>query len=148
MTVKKQYTVGDIVWVYGINVKNDKPIKGQVVKQFTIDFDGFNDEPHYVIAIPTEIEYLLEIRTWHNISQDEHGPVGSFRSLGEGASPTKKFMSKIGLTLPDEISDLDEPTAEEIHAAIEKSQKAITHSPLNLKETKPKKRFYNRKKKQ
>jgi len=144
MSVKKEYQVGDSVWVYGIAPSN-KITKGTVV--YKVDIPGYVST-NYVIAIPTHIEDLLEVRTWHNISQDEHGPIGAFRELGEDLSSTKKLIAKTGFTASDEFEDLDEPTAEEIHAAIEKSRQATTHSPLNLKETKPKKRFYSRKKKQ
>lgn len=143
MTVKKEYAVGDTVWVYGVNIKNT-PTKGRIVHRFEIpDYHG----TQYIIAIPTEIEDLLEVRTWENISQDERGPVGALRSLGEGFYSTKKFVSKVGFTINDGTEDLDDPTDEEIHAALEKARKAVIHEPLHIKESKPKRRFYNRKKK-
>ena len=75
MTVKKSYNVGDAVWVYGINRNNTKPTQGKVIKIVDLSDTGHTDSPHYIISIPTHIEPLLEIRTWHNISQDERGPI-------------------------------------------------------------------------
>lgn len=151
MTVKKSYNVGDTVWIYGVDQRNNKIKKGTVVKKFTIDYDGFNDETQYVIAIPTEIEYLLELRTWHNISQDEQGPVGSFREVVQDIASTKKLLSRTGLTLETEnqdetVNEDDEISADLIHAALEKSQKDGAHQPFNLKETKkPRRRFVKKK---
>ncbi len=143
MTVKKEYNIGDTVWVYGITQSN-KITKGSIVHK--LEIPGYVDT-QYIIAIPTHIEDLLEIRTWHNISQDAQGPIGAFRALGEELASTKKFVRRTGFTSSDEIEELDEPTAEEIHAAIEKSRQATTHSPLVLKENKPKRRNFSRKKK-
>ena len=153
MTVKKSYNVGDTVWIYGVDQRNNKIKKGTVVKKFTIDYDGFNAETQYVIAIPTEIEYLLELRTWHNISQDDQGPVGSFREVVQDIVATKKLLSRTGLTLEtnqDEVhNEDDEISADLIHAALEKSQKDGVHQPFNLKETKkPRRRFVKKKPKE
>jgi hypothetical protein len=41
----------------------------------------------------------------------------------------------------------DDPTADEIHAALEKSQKDSSHGPLVIKEAKPKRRTYPPRKK-
>jgi hypothetical protein len=151
MTVKKSYTVGDTVWIYGVSSNNRKSVKGTVIKSFTIDYEGFNDEPHYLIAIPTEIEYLLEVRTWHTISQDENGHVGSFREVvASNSDATIKIISRTGMhVLSESIEDEDGPSAEQIHAALEKSQKEGTHSPLVLKPANPakKRRTFSKRKK-
>lgn len=148
MTVKKKYNVGDVVWIYGVNRSNFKPSAGTVIS--VVKIDGYTDE-HYIISIPTHIEDLLEIRTWHNISQDERGPVGSLREIGNVES-TIKFASKIGFVFDDDPaldSDIDdEISPEQIHAALEKSQKDVTHPPLNLKTEKPKRRPFRRKSKE
>lgn len=141
MTIKKDYSVGDTVWIYGITRVN-KPTEGKVVHK--LEIPGFS-EMHYIISVPTEIEPLLEIRTWHNISQDAKGPIGAFRDLGQRMAATQKFVSKVGFTFDDPLEELDEPTAEEIHAAIEKSQKATIHQPLHIKEHKPRRRFNKKK---
>lgn len=95
MTVKKQYSIGDSAWVYGVNTEN-KPTKGQIVHKFILD--GHN-EVFYVIAVPTSIEDLLEVRTWDAISQDEYGPAGGFRDGMENINSTKRYLSKVGVKI-------------------------------------------------
>jgi len=152
MKVKKEYNIGDAVWVYGIARLNNKLIRGEVIHSFTLEHAGYNDEPHYVIAIPNEIEPLLEIRTWHNISQDSRGPVGSFRNeiSKENMDAVDKKLSQLGLNLDDDnhYDDEPDPTPEQIHAALENSKKAGVHGPLIIKENKPtRRRNFSRKKK-
>lgn len=147
MTTKKSYKVGDPVWIYGINRSNVKPTQGKVIKVVDLSDSGYSTGDHYVIEIPTHIEPLLEIRTWHNISQDEKGPVGSFRELGNVES-TIKFAGTVGFAFddnPELNTDDDEISAEQIHAALEQSRKDVIHPPLNLKE-KPKRRYFKKKK--
>jgi len=147
MTTKKSYKVGDPVWIYGINRSNVKPAQGKVIKVVDLSESGYSTGDHYVIEIPTHIEPLLEIRTWHNISQDEKGPVGSFRELGNVES-TIKFAGTVGFAFddnPELDTDDDEISAEQIHAALEQSRKDVIHPPLNLKE-KPKRRYFKKKK--
>lgn len=155
MTVKKSYNVGDTVWIYGVSSNNEKSVKGTVVKTFTIDYAGFNDEVHYLIAIPTEIENLLEVRTWHTISQDEHGHVGSLRDISTNFDATRKMVSRTGMkVISEDTESKDDHDDEEIdpniiHAALEKSQKDGSHAPLVLKTAKPTKKrrtFVKRKK--
>lgn len=136
MNIKTDYEIGDIVWIAGITRRNNKLVKGKVILKLNIP--NYSDI-HYVIEIPTEIEPLLEIRNWATISQDEHGPVGLFRNLTANKDSTNKFISKLGYTEPEELED-DEPTAEQIHKAIEQSIDNNVHPPLVLKETKTKTR--------
>ena len=164
MTVKKKYNVGDIVWIYGVRRANDKSTQGTVVKSFNIE--GYNDM-HYVVSIPTEIEPLLEIRTWHTISQTKDGHVGSLRDAFSNPDAAHKMLARTGVsfisdadedydgdghdgmgsTLDDFYKDEDGPSPDAIHAALEKSQKDSTHGPLVIKENKPKRRNFTRKKK-
>lgn len=159
MTVKKKYNVGDAVWIYGIRRANDKSTQGTIVKSFNIE--GYNDM-HYVISIPTEIEPLLEIRTWQTISQTKDGHVGSLRDAFTNPDAAHRMLARTGMAF---ISDADEDYdgdghdgmgsfAEEddvspdaIHAALEKSQQDASHGPLVIKENKPKRRNFTRKKK-
>ena len=67
MTVKQKYNIGDSVWIYGVRRGNTKPTKGKIIKSLDLSECGYNDVTHYVIEIPTEIEPLLEIRTWHAV---------------------------------------------------------------------------------
>lgn len=147
MTAKKSYGVGDTVWIYGINRSNTKPTRGKVIKVIDLSEAGYSIGDHYIIEIPTHIEPLLEIRTWHNISQDEKGPVGSFRELGNVES-TIKFAGTVGFVFddnPELDTDDDEISADQIHAALQKSQMDSTHPPLNLKPEKPKRRPFRKK---
>jgi hypothetical protein len=153
MTVKKKYNVGDTVWIYGIQRDNVKSTQGTVVKAFTIE--GYN-EVHYVVEIPTEIEPLLEIRTWQTISQTADGHVGSLREAFSDPDAAHKMLSRTGMaviSLDEEENDdtgsfaEDDISPDAIHAALEKSRQDVTHSPLNLKSEKPKRRNFSRKKK-
>jgi hypothetical protein len=157
MTVKKKYNVGDTVWIYGVSRTNVKSTQGTVVKAFTIE--GYN-ELHYVVAIPTEIEPLLEIRTWQTISQTADGHVGSLREAFEDPDAAHKMLARTGMAIIsiDEVGDGhdgmgsfadedDDISPEAIHAALEKSQQDSSHGPLNLKSDKPKRRNFARKKK-
>ena len=154
MSVKKKYNVGDTVWVYGISRTNEKSTQGTVLKSFVIDYTGFNDEPHYVIGIPTEIEMLLEIRTWHSISQSKDGHVGSIREAISEPDAARKWLSTLGVKFTSEDGhdvmgsspEEDDPSADEIHAALEQSQKDGEHGPLVTKQA-PRKRQYFKKKK-
>jgi hypothetical protein len=151
MTVKKQYAVGNTVWIYGINRSNTKPVQGKVIKVVDLSEAGYSVGDHYIIEVPTHIEPILEIRTWHNISQDEKGPVGSLRNLGNFES-TIKFAGTVGFTFDDHPAldssgdDEDGPSTEEIHAALDQSLKNTEHAPLNLKPEKPKRRYFKKKK--
>jgi hypothetical protein len=149
MTAKKEYVIGDTVWIYGINRSNVKPTKGKIIKVIDLVDAGYTTDDHYVIEVPTHIEPILEIRTWHNISQDEKGPVGSLRELGNFES-TIKFAGAVGFAFDDnpELDSDDGISPEQIHAALEKSRQGTSHQPLVLKDGKPKRRHYNRKKKQ
>jgi hypothetical protein len=147
MTVKKQYAIGDTVWIYGINRSNTKPAQGKVIKAIDLSGAGYTYE-HYVIEVPSHIEPLLEVRSWHNISQDAQGPVGSFRGLN--IESTIKHAATLGFVIDDNPlldSDIEEdgPSADEIHAALDQSLKNIEHAPLNLKSEKPKRRFFKKK---
>ena len=155
MTVKKSYKVGDTVWIYGIDSRSNKSHEGKVVKSFNID--GYN-EIHYVVAIPTEIEPLLEIRTWQSISQDKDGHVGGIRESMSDPAAARKMLSRIGLTLDDgtlnpvyypqeQDQDEDDIDPDLIHAAMERAKQTSIIPPLNLKDNPPKRKFYNRKKK-
>jgi hypothetical protein len=160
MTVKKRYAVGDTVWVYGINRLDNKSVQGTVIKVFTIDYGNYNKEPHYLVEIPTEIEPLLEVRTWHTISQTKDGHVGGIRDAFSNADAAHKMLLRTGVAiistddeeLNEESDRFEEPMAEEdevspdaIHAALEKSQKDGEHGPLVTKD-KTKRRYFKKKK--
>ena len=151
MTVKKKYNVGDTVWIYGVSRDNIKSTQGKILKVFIIDYNGFNNEPHYVIGIPTEIEMLLEIRTWHTISQTRDGHVGSIRDAFSNPDAAHKMLSRTGMAVISDDEEVDEensedPSPEEIHAALEQSQKDGEHGPLVTKPNKARRPYYKKKK--
>lgn len=160
MTVKKKYNVGDTVWIYGVTRDNIKSTQGTILKVFTIDYDGFNKEPHYVIGIPTEIEMLLEIRTWHTISQTKDGHVGSIRDAFSNPDAAHKMLSRTGMAVisddeelneetdrfEEHMADEDEVSPDAIHAALEQSQKDGEHGPLVTKPNKARRPYYKKKK--
>lgn len=146
MDIKKEYEVDDSVWIHGIH-KDNRLTKGQVIKKFTMEHKDWNNDFYYVVAIPTHIEPLLEIRQWECMSQDSQGPIGMYRDMGQSKVEVDKFLSKAGYTSSYD-EDLDEPTPEQIHAAIEKAQNNAKHTPLLIKQEKPKRKYYHRKKKQ
>ncbi len=143
MTIKKEYAVGDDVWVYGIGTKN-KLTKGKVIKVVDLSDAGYATGLHYIIEIPTHIDPLLELRTWETMSQDDRGPVGSFREIGEIVATIKKVKT-VGFAYDDDY-DEDEISPDQIHAALEKSRKGTTYQPLVIKDSKPRRRPYKRKK--
>lgn len=145
MTIKKSYQIGDTVWIHGIGPEN-KLTKGKVI--FSLQIPNYSQE-QYVIEIPTHIEPLLEVRSWDTISQDEHGPVGSLRDLKSDISVENKKINQLGYYLysSDGHSDKEDPTPEEIMAALEKSKSGLTHKPMSFKEPK-KRKYYPRRKKQ
>lgn len=143
MNVKKEYNVEDIVWIHGISSSN-KLTQGKIIGQVDLSERGYS-EVQYIVEIPTHIEPLLELRTWHTISQDEKGPVGSLRSIADMMPSNNKKMRHVGYV--SDYNDDEDPTPEEIMAALEKSADGLTHKPLHIKETKPKRRYYPKKKK-
>jgi hypothetical protein len=144
MTIKKTYAVGDTVWIYGVARSNHKLTEGTVVHEFT---PPSYTEAQYVVSVPTTIEPLLEVRSWDTISQDSAGPVGSMREMVavQEMDAINKKMAQAGYEY-DPSFEIPEPTPEEIHAAMERSQKAVEHAPLDIKENKPKRRFSNTRK--
>jgi hypothetical protein len=146
MTIKKEYNVGDTVWIAGVSRNNARLTQGTVLKTLDLSNEGFTAGPHYIIAIPTHIETLLEIRTWGTISQDSRGPVGALREVGANIESTIRIINHVGFEAHDAEMP-DDPTPDEIHAAIEKSIKDSAHTPLNLKDPKPKPKYRTRKRK-
>jgi hypothetical protein len=112
MTIKKKYNVGDTVWIYGVVLNAQKSVKGTVIKTFTIDYEDFNDELHYLIGVPTEIEMLLEVRTWHTISQTEDGHVGAVRDAFSETDGSIKMLARTGMQFVS--TDLLEEDTEEV----------------------------------
>jgi hypothetical protein len=159
MTVKKKYAVGDTVWIYGINRDNNRSVQGTVIKVFTIDYGNYNKESHYLVEVPTEIEPLLEVRTWHTISQTKDGHVGGIRDAFSDTDAAHKMLSRTGVAIistddevPEDSTEItheddmydDGPSPEEIHAAMLRSQQSGTVPPMSPTKS-SKRRFYKKK---
>jgi len=140
--MKKEYNIKDRVWIH---LGESTMVEGRVVEIFDLGhIDGYpKDREFYVIEIQTGIDNIFEVRDFDQISSDSIGPINAYRNLD--AISATRYLKKIGIKLPESattrdhtLDDLDEPTADQIHAAIEKSQKDTSHSPLMIKEAKPK----------
>jgi hypothetical protein len=146
--IKKNYSTGETVWIYGISLNKNKLTKGKVIEKINLASAGYSkDQLFYIISVDTVIEPLLEIRTWETISQDDQGPVGGLREVHDqiDIDNTSKILSEFGYSY--QANNQEDPTPDEIHAAILKSQQQSTHSPLILKESRPTRRRYFKKKK-
>lgn len=125
MNVKTKYEIGDTVWIHG--VRTGELTQGKVIKSFTLAEAGYNEDMiFYVVEIPTSIDPLLEIREWMTMSQDAEGPVGIWRRQEADNGKMLKFFKKHGLDVQ------------------------VPEVPVDITsnvDTKPKKRYYRRKKK-
>lgn len=147
MKVKKNYNIGDTVWIYGITASN-KITKGTVISSLDLSDKGYGSDLHYIIDVPSHIEPLLEIRTWQTISQDQNGPVGSIRALGNITESDDKKIRQTGYIYSiDSHYDIDDPSPDQIREALEKSTDGLTHKPLTIKDSNHKRRYYPKRKK-
>jgi hypothetical protein len=139
--VKKQFDIKDTVYIaMGIG----KLVQGRVVEIIDLAHLGENHSPDlelYIVEVKTGIDDIYEVRTWEQMSEDPRGPLNCYRNLN--LVKENLFLKKVGLELPVPPSDPDrEPTPEEIHAAMERSQQASQHAPLQTK--KPKRHYVKR----
>lgn len=159
MKIKKQYELKENAWIH---LGDGKLHKGTVVDIFDLAHAGYDPGiEFYIVAVDTEIEPLLEVRTWEQMSQDAKGPIGSYRGIKQDFA-TKKFLGKVGIVVPTEqatvkevikevvpadVDDIYDPTPEEVNAAIERAarQQKDMYTKMPLSE-KPK-RFYGKRKK-
>ena len=142
--MKKEYNIKDTVWIH---IGERKLTQGRVVE--IIDLEHL-DEGHdkdrelYVIEIKTGIDDIYEVRDFDQISPDEDGPIALFRK--EDFREGNRLMKKIGMPVPQgvmEYDDYPEPTPDQIHAAMERSQAATQHAPLTPKPA-AKKKYYRK----
>ena len=159
--MKKEYNIKDKVWIH-LGEKN--LVEGRVVE--IIDLEHLNeghskDRELYVIELKTGIDDVYEVRSFQEISPDAKGPIQLFRNLKQ-VIENNRYLKKVGMPIPmpsrnvlaeiaqevnEDIARDDDPTPEQIYAAIEKSQQSTAHTPLNLqKEHKPKRRYFKKKK--
>ena len=162
--MKKEFNIKDKVWIH---LGERKLAEGRVVEVIDLVHlkEGHSpDRELYVIEIKTGIDDIYEVRTWDQISPDARGPINLFRDLKIKNETVKgnRLLKRLGAELPlmenhleEALAEIDKELKEDddeidpelIHAAIEKAQRDATHAPLNLKAEKPKRKFYNRKKK-
>lgn len=143
-----QYNIKDIVWIH---LGESALVKGRVVEFFDLEHLGeghSRDRELYVIEIKTGIEDVYEVRSWQEISATAQGPINLFRSTV--TKNAGRFLKKVGITLPAEYSgdtdvESDDPTAEEIHAAIARSEQSSKHQPIAIAAAKPKRRNFKKK---
>ena len=160
--------MNDDAWIH---LGGHKLSKGKIIDIFDLEHAGYSkDMEFYIVEIPTEIDPLLEVRTWEQISQDAKGPIGAYRSIKQEIE-TKKFLGKVGISIPsetkteikitaptpkptveeisaefNEVLDIYDPTPEEVNAAIERSMRQNKEMfKMNPLSEKPK-RFYGKKK--
>jgi hypothetical protein len=161
--MKKEYNIKDKVWIH-LGERN--LVEGRVVE--IIDFahlkEGHSpDREFYVIELKTGIDDVYEIRDFEQISPDAKGPINLFRKLDmKQVCENSRYLKKVGMALPvnqpnlleeiakeinEESADDSEPTAEQIHAAID-SATAVQHTHISdiIKPTKPKRKFNNARK--
>jgi hypothetical protein len=157
--MKKQYNIKDRVWIH---LGERKLVEGRVVEIIDLEHlkEGHSaDRELYVIELKTGIDDIYEVRDFEQISPDAQGPIQLFRKARAEHVKNNRLLKKIGMPIPNVEADplteivkeinesLDsEPTADEIHAAIDQSLKNTAHEPLNLKTDKPKRRYFKKKK--
>jgi hypothetical protein len=159
--MNKEYAIKSKVWIH---IGERKLVEGRVVEVIDLEHlkEGHrSDQELYVIELKTGIDDIYEVRTFDQISPDATGPINLFRKDRMEHVKNNRLLKKIGMPIPNvesnllleainEINDeLDsdlEPTAAEIHAAIDQSLKGTTHEPLNLNTDKPKRRYFKKKK--
>ena len=157
--MKQEYKIKQKVWIH---LGERTLVEGRIVDIINLVHlnEDHNDDPLYIIEIKTGIDDVYEVRNYEQISPDSKGPINLFRK--NEIKENIRYLKKIGIKLPDGtdntpseifndlIEDLDGPTADQIHAALEKSQKDSAHSPLILKDikVKPRRRTFKRKPKE
>jgi hypothetical protein len=141
--MKTEYNIKDTVWIHN---GERTLVQGRIVEIIDLEHleEGHDPERElYVIELKTGIDDIYEVRSFEQISPDEHGPIGLFRK--EDVKETNRALKKIGMPLPQGVMDY-EPTPDEIHAALQRSQDASKHVPLNAgRKTAPKKRYFKKK---
>jgi hypothetical protein len=133
--MKTEYNIKDKVWIH---LGERHLTEGRVVEIITLDHLNENHRPGhelYVIEIKTGIDDVYEVRDFDQISPDAKGPIAFFRNIKADAQISNRFLKKVGIQLPisegvtieemlNEDEDEGEPTPDEIHAAIERAERA------------------------
>jgi hypothetical protein len=142
--MKKEYNVKDTVWIH---IGERKLTEGRIVEIIDLAHLDEGHDPErelYIVELKTGIEDIYEVRSFEQISPDENGPISLFRK--EDFREGNRLMKKIGMPVPQGVMEFDEypePTPEQIHAAMDRSQQASQHTPLNTKPV-AKKKYYRK----
>jgi hypothetical protein len=144
--MKTKYEIKDTVWIH-LGERTLTP--GRVVEIIDLAHLGEGHDPEdelYIIEVQTGIDDVYEVRPAELISEDENGPIGVFRK--EDLRAGNRLMKKMGMPMPQgalEFNDFLEPTTEQIHAAIDRSQELNKHEPLpRARKTPAKKKYYRK----
>jgi hypothetical protein len=158
--MKQEYKLKDQVWIH-LGERN--LVQGRVVE--IIDLlhlnENHTDDPLYVIEIKTGIEDVYEVRNFDQISPDERGPIMLYRKQPDVMREANRALRRIGMSPPDlsggsspvieALMEEDEPTQEQIHAALavaERGHTTIFKPSEKNEDRKPRKRrTFNKRKK-
>jgi hypothetical protein len=136
--MKKEYKIKDRVWIH---LGERKLVDGRVVEIVDLSHlkEGHSpDRELYIIEIKTGIDDIYEVRDFNQISPDASGPINLFRHIKDDLLKNQRYLNKVGIKMPmdgphplaDLIEDVGQdpadPTPEQIHAAIERSEKENT----------------------
>ena len=160
---KKEYNIKDKVWIH---LGEPKLVEGRIVEVIDLEHlkEGHSpDRELYIIELKTGIDDVYEVRDFDQISPDANGPINLFRKLNiNQVRENGRYLKTVGMKIPvkmpsplveiakeinQDLVEENEPTAEQIHAAIERAEKAQTHGPLIGGAHKPKKRQFVKRKK-
>ena len=162
--MKKEFNIKDKVWIH---IGEPKLAEGRVVEIITLDHLNENypaGKELYVIEIQTGIEPIYEVREFETISPDAKGPIMCYRQM-DMMKHAGRYLRKVGIKLPHSTNtdnpidfpdtdmypdEGDEPTQEQIHAALARAEQGHTtiFKPEPAAQKKPRKRrtFVKRKK--
>jgi hypothetical protein len=160
---KEEYKIKQPVWIH---MGESKLVGGRVVEVIDLVHlkEGYSEDNElYVIEIPSSIEPIYEVRTWEQISPTAKGPINLFTQVKDDLQAANRMLKKIGIVLPDGtmatndtddfdvdghdgMGSIDEPTPEQIHAAMERAEQANRDGFTIETVSKTKPRFNNRKK--
>ena len=155
--MKKEYNIKQKVWIH---LGERSLVEGRVVEIIDLVHlkEGHTEDNElYIIEIETSIDPIYEVRSWEQISPEAKGPINLFRKIQKETKEVNRFLKKVGIVLPestfnptdnpedfvydDDGNHVDEPTPEQIHAAMDRAEKA-NQDKFVVAEVKPKKRTF------
>jgi hypothetical protein len=171
--MKKEYNIKDRVWIHLGERKLVEGRVVEIIDLVHLKEGHSPDREFYIVEIKTGIDDVYEVRDFDQISPDAAGPINLFRKNKNDSLKNQRYLKRVGVNLPvngpdpllDLIKDIDtdeeftgdghdgmgsfadedDISPDAIHAALEKSKKDVTHTPLNLKAEKPKRRYFKKK---